>query len=149
TGLVNVDLTPEFAARLGSAYASSIPAGATVTMNRDQHRSSRMLKRALMGGIVGAGVHVSDLTQAPLPIGRFQTRRMGAAGGVHVRVSPFDVRVCDIKFFDRQALDMDKALERKVENTFFREDLRRVSYEDVGRIVESPPVGEAYSEAFR
>ncbi|HEV2249277.1 MAG TPA: sugar phosphate nucleotidyltransferase [Candidatus Limnocylindria bacterium] len=148
TGLVNVDLTPEFAARLGSAYASSIPSGTMVTMNRDQHRSSRMLKRALMSGIVGAGVHVADLTQAPLPIGRFQTRRMGAAGGVHVRISPFDVRVCDIKFFDRQALDMDKAQERKVENTFFREDFRRSSYDDVGRILEIPRVGEEYSDAF-
>ena len=148
TGLVNVDLTAEFAARLGSAYASSLPKGSTVTMNRDQHRSSRMLKRALMGGIVGAGVHVADLGQAPLPIGRFQTRRLGAAGGAHVRISPFDVRVCDIKFFDRQALDMDKAQERKVENIFFREDFRRVQYDDVGRIVEVPAVGEEYSETF-
>jgi mannose-1-phosphate guanylyltransferase/phosphomannomutase len=148
TGIVNIDLTPEFIARLGAAYASTLPVGATITMNRDQHRSSRMLKRGLMSGIVSAGVHVADLLQAPLPIGRFQTRRIGAAGGVHVRVSPFDVRVCDVKFFDRQALDMDKAQERKVETIFFREDLRRVSYDDVGRIYESPRVGEAYSDAF-
>ena len=47
-----------------------------------------MLKRGLMSGIVSAGVHVADLSQAPLPIGRFHTRRIGAAGGVHVRVSP-------------------------------------------------------------
>ena len=148
TGIVNIDLTPEFISRLGAAYASTLSVGATITMNRDQHRSSRMLKRGLMSGIVSAGVHVADLLQAPLPIGRFQTRRIGAAGGVHVRVSPFDVRVCDVKFFDRQALDMDKAQERKVETIFFREDLRRVSYEDVGRIYESPRVGEAYSDAF-
>ncbi len=148
TGLVNIDLTPEFAARLGASYASTLPEGSTVTMNRDQHRSSRMLKRALMGGIVSAGVHVADLSQAPLPIGRFHTRRIGAAGGVHVRISPFDVRVCDMKFFDRQALDMDKAQERKVETAFFREDFRRVPYDVVGAIYESPRVGEAYSEAF-
>jgi mannose-1-phosphate guanylyltransferase/phosphomannomutase len=148
TGLVNVDLTPEFAARLGSAFASTLPQGATVTMNRDQHRTSRMLKRALMGGVLGAGVHVADLSQAPLPIGRFHTRRLGAAGGMHVRVSPFDTRVCDIKFFDAQALDMGRAQERRVENVFFREDFRRVTFGDVGRIFESPRVGEAYSEAF-
>ena len=148
TGLVNIDLTPEFVARLGAAYASTLAKGATITMNRDQHRSSRMLKRGLMSGIVSAGVDVADLSQAPLPIGRFHTRRIGAAGGVHVRISPFDVRVCDVKFFDRQALDMDRAQERKVENVFFREDLRRVSHEDVGRIFESARVGEAYSEAF-
>src|SRR5207253_2693656 len=104
--------------------------------------------RGLMSGIVSAGVHVADVLQAPLPIGRFHTRRIGAAGGVHVRVSPFDARVCDVKFFDRQALDMDKTQERKVETIFFREDLRRVSYEDVGRIYESPRVGAAYSDAF-
>ena len=148
TGIVNIDLTPEFVSRLGAAYASTLPQGATITMNRDQHRSSRMLKRGLMSGIVSAGVHVADLLQAPLPIGRFQTRRIGAAGGVHVRVSPFDARVCDVKFFGRQALDMDKAQERKVETIFFREDLRRVSYDDVGRIYEYPRVGEAYSDAF-
>ena len=148
TGLVNIDLTPEFAARLGASYASTLPQGSTVTMNRDQHRSSRMLKRALMGGIVSAGVHVADLSQAPLPIGRFHTRRIGAIGGVHIRISPFDVRVCDLKFFDRQALDMDKTQERKVETAFFREDFRRVPYGDVGAIFESPRVGEAYSEAF-
>src|SRR5256885_1387740 len=113
--------------------SSIVPQGATITMNRDQHRSSRMLKRGLMSGIVSAGVHVADLLQAPLPIGRFHTRRLGAAGGVHVRVSPFDARVCDVKFFDRQALDMDKAQERKVETIFFREDLRRVSYAEVRR----------------
>lgn len=148
TGLVNVDLTPEFAARLGAAYASTLPRGATVTLNRDQHRTSRMLKRSLMGGIVSAGVHVADLSQAPLPIDRFHTKHVGATGGVHVRVSPFDVRVCDIKFFDQHALDMGKPAERKVENVFFREDFRRVTYDDVGRIFESPRVGEAYSEAF-
>jgi mannose-1-phosphate guanylyltransferase/phosphomannomutase len=101
-----------------------------------------------MGGIVSAGIHVMDLSQAPLPIGRFHTRRMGAAGGVHVRISPFDVRVCDLKFFDRQALDMDKAQERKVETAFFREDFRRVAHDEVGAIYESPRVGEGYSEAF-
>ena len=148
TGVVNVDLTPELAARLGAAYASTLPQGATVTMNRDQHRTSRMLKRALMSGVVGSGVHVADLSQVPIPIGRFETRRLGAAGGIHVRTSPFDDRVCDIKFFDAQALDMGKAQERKVEHVFFREDFRRVTYDDVGQIYDIPRIGEAYRDAF-
>ncbi len=148
TGLVNVDLTPELAAGLGAAYASTLAPGATVTLNRDQHRTSRMLKRALMAGCVGGGVHVADLGQVPLPIDRYETRRIGAAGGIHVRISPFDDRVCDVKFFDQQALDMGKAQERKVENVYFREDFRRVTYDDVGQIYDVPRVGEAYSEAF-
>jgi len=148
TGVVNVDLTPELAAGLGAAYASTLAPGTTVTMNRDQHRTSRMLKRALMSGVVGSGVHVADLGQVPIPIDRFETRHVGATGGIHVRISPFDDRVCDVKFFDQQALDMGKAQERKVENVFFREDFRRVTYDDVGRIFDVPRIGEAYTEAF-
>jgi mannose-1-phosphate guanylyltransferase/phosphomannomutase len=148
TGVVNVDLTPELAAGLGAAYASTLAPDTTVTMNRDQHRTSRMLKRALMSGVVGSGVHVADLGQVPIPIDRFETRHLGAAGGIHVRISPFDDRVCDVKFFDQQALDMGKAQERKVENVFFREDFRRVTYDDVGRIFEVPRIGEAYTETF-
>ncbi|MBI2774060.1 MAG: NTP transferase domain-containing protein [Chloroflexi bacterium] len=148
TGIVNVDLTPELAAGLGAAYASTLAPGATVTMNRDQHRTSRMLKRALMSGVVGSGVHVADLGQVPLPIDRFATRKLGAAGGIHVRISPFDDRVCDVKFFDQQALDMGKTQERKVENVFSREDFRRVTYDDVGGIYEVPRVGDEYMDAF-
>ncbi len=148
TGLVNIDLTAQHAARLGSAWGSALPQGATVTMNRDQHRASRMLKRALMGGIVGTGVHVADLSQVPIPIGRFHTRRSAAAGGAHIRISPFDDRVVDIKFYDGQALDIGKAMERRIEQVFFREDFRGVTVMDIGRIFEAARVGEAYSEAF-
>jgi mannose-1-phosphate guanylyltransferase/phosphomannomutase len=49
TGVVNVDLTPEFAARLGAAFGATLPKGALITINRDPHRSPRMLKhRALL-----------------------------------------------------------------------------------------------------
>lgn len=148
TGLVNVDLTPDFGAALGSAWGSVLPFGSTVTMNRDQHRPSRMLKRALMAGIVSTGVHVADLSQVPIPIARHHTRRTHAAGGVHVRISPFDGRVVDIKFYDSEALDIDKATERRVETAFFREDFRRVPVEDIGRIFDAERVGEAYSTGF-
>src|SRR5256714_1171765 len=148
TGIVNIDLTPEFVARLGAAYASTLPQGATITMNRDQHRSSRMLKRGLMSGIVSAGVHVADLLQAPLPIGRFHTRRLGAAGGGDVSGAPVASRVRDLKILYPPAPPLGKTPERKVETIFFREDLRRVSYDDVGRIFETQRVGEPYNEAF-
>ena len=37
TGLVNVDLTPEFAAKLGAAYGAVLPKGSVVCVNRDAH----------------------------------------------------------------------------------------------------------------
>ncbi|NBU63847.1 MAG: nucleotidyl transferase, partial [Chloroflexia bacterium] len=50
TGLVNIDLTPEWCARIGAAIGTALPLGASITANRDSHHTARMLKRALMAG---------------------------------------------------------------------------------------------------
>lgn len=134
TGLVNVDLTPEFATKLSAAYGGILPKGSVVMLNRDAHRTSRMIKRAINAGLPSAGVNVDDINQVPLPVMRYIIRNSDAVGGVHVRVSPFDQRVIDIKIFDHNGLDINKVTERKIENLFFREDFRRVYLDDIGAI---------------
>ncbi|MBI2845578.1 MAG: mannose-1-phosphate guanyltransferase [Chloroflexi bacterium] len=148
TGLVNVDLTPEFAARLGAAFGSTLQVGSTVTMNRDPHRSPRMIKRAMISGLPSVGTHVSDLGNMPIPVARYITAQSGAGGGVHVRLSPFDQRVVDIKFFDEQGLNLSKAKEKEIERVFFREEFRRVYLEEVGTIAYAPQVVERYTQGF-
>src|SRR5207249_1122939 len=65
--------------------------------------------------------------------------RFGVTGIVNIDLTP--------EFISR--LGAAYASTRSVgETIFFREDLRRVSYDDVERIYESPRVGEAYSDAF-
>jgi ABC-type Na+ transport system ATPase subunit NatA len=65
-----------------------------------------------------------------------------------VRLSPFDNRVVDIKFFDSDGLDIDSATERKIEGVFFREDYRRVYLDEVGRIGDAENVEKIYTDAF-
>jgi mannose-1-phosphate guanylyltransferase/phosphomannomutase len=148
TGQVNVDLTPEFATKLGAAFGGTLPKGAVVTINRDLHRSPRMLKRALIAGLPSAGVDVRDLRSVPIPVARYITRKMGAAGGLHVRLSPHDARVVDIKFMDRRGLNLSKDAERNIERVFFREDFRRVYLDEVGVIDYQPDVIETYTADF-
>ncbi len=149
TGLVNVDLTPEFAARLSGAFGATLPKGAVVTINRDLHRGSRMIKRAMVSGLPSAGVSVQDLESVPIPVARYYTGISGAAGGVHVRLSPYDQRVVDIRFFDKDGNNLSKAKERSIENTFFREDFRRVAFNELGRIEEVSGLPERrYIEGF-
>jgi len=148
TGLVNVDLTPERAARLGAAFAASLPKGSTVIINRDPHRSPRMIKRAIISGLPSAGVNVLDTQSMPIPVARYYTRISKASGGIHVRLSPFDNRVVDIKFFDANGLNLSKAEERRIERVFFREDFRRVYLDEIGTIAYAPQVVEQYREGF-
>ncbi|MDO8674217.1 MAG: mannose-1-phosphate guanyltransferase [Dehalococcoidia bacterium] len=148
TGLVNVDMTPEFAAKVGAAYGATLAKGATVIMNRDPHRAPRMIKRAMISGLPSAGVNVLDIKSVPVPVARYLTRISSAIGGVHVRLSPFDARTVDIKLFDGRGLDLDKSAQRKIENTFFREDFRRAHMEELGVISEGPELSQRYVEGF-
>src|SRR5579859_7794532 len=148
TGLVNVDITPDFAAKLGAAYGAVLPKGAVVCVNRDNHRTPRMVKRAIISGLPSAGVNVSDLETVPLPVARYYVRTTDAAGGVHIRLSPFDQRIVDIKFFDSTGLDISTNTQRKIENLFFREDFRRVYLDDIGQISYAPAVNDRYIAAF-
>jgi mannose-1-phosphate guanylyltransferase/phosphomannomutase len=148
TGLVNIDITPEFCAKVGAAYGATLPQNSVVTVNRDVHYTSRMLKRAMIAGLPSAGVNVADMQAAPIPVARYYTHATGAVGGVHVRLSPMDNRVADVKFFDERGLDIDSAAERKVEMIFFREDYRRVYLDEVARINYAERVEQVYTDAF-
>ncbi len=150
TGLVNVDMTPDFATRLAAAYGAILAKGSIVCINRDAHRTSRMIKRGMVAGLPSAGIDVHDINQIPIPVARYYIRATNAVGGVHVRVSPHDKRIVDIKIFDQNGLDINKTTERKIENLFFREDFRRVYVDEIGAIevLSTSDVIKRYLEGF-
>ena len=149
TGVVNVDLTPELCAKLGVALGAAFPEGAYIVMNRDPHRSSRMLKRAFIAGLPSAGINVWDTHSVPVPVARYYTARAPqAVAGIHVRLSPFDSKVVDIRVFDADGQNLDKEKERRVERIFFREDFRRAPIEKIGIIADAPGVIETYTQGF-
>ncbi len=148
TGMTNVDFTPEFSAKLGAAFGATLAKGAMVTFNRDPHRAPRMLKRAAVAGLPSAGVEVADLGVQPIPVARYYTRISKAVGGMHVRLSPFDQMVVNMRFIDGNGLNISKEAERKIERVFFREDFRRVYMDEIGSIGYASQVAETYLEGL-
>ena len=145
TGLTNVEFTPEFAARLGAAVGALHPKGAQLAISRDYTRSSRMIHRAMISGMISSGANVTDLSVLPAPVARYWARH-NRISAVHVQSSPVDPRSADIRLFDPQGLDLDKRGERKLENLFFREDIRRVFHYEMGRIVRREEQYDHYVE---
>jgi mannose-1-phosphate guanylyltransferase/phosphomannomutase len=84
--------------------------------------------------MISSGANVTDLSVLPAPVARFWARSHHVAA-VHVQTSPVDPRSADIRIFDDHGLDLDKRSERRLEGLFFREDIRRVSHYEIGRIV--------------
>ncbi len=148
TGLVNVELTPEFCAKMGSAFGGTLRKGVTVAVNREAHNTARVLKRAVLSGLPSAGVNVIDTATLPIPVFRYFTRASEAAGGIHVRLSPYDQRVVDIKFLGDGGLDLSPRAQRNMENVFFREDIRRVYLDEIGQIQYANDAAKLYQKDF-
>jgi mannose-1-phosphate guanylyltransferase / phosphomannomutase len=149
TGICNVEITPEFAATLGAAYGYMVGKGSRITTSRDCHKSSRMIYRALISGVLSAGVNVSDLEMVPVPINRYELKALKSSGGFHVRKSPFDPTVLDLKFFDSDGMDLPAGKEKTVERLFFGEDFQRAPMDETGEL--SFPfyrIAEQYKEGF-
>ena len=140
--MINVELTPEFCARLGAAFGATLPKGACVVVGQDHARSSRMIKRAIVSGIVSAGAKARDVRELPVPVTQFATLDAECAAGIHVLSSPLDQRSADIRFFDSEGLQIDKRDERKLENLLFREDFRRAAFYEMGDIEYGEPIEE-------
>jgi mannose-1-phosphate guanylyltransferase/phosphomannomutase len=145
TGLTNVEFTPEFGARLGAAVGALSPKGTEIAISRDYTRSARMIHRAVMSGMISSGANATDLSVLPAPVARYWARH-NHVSAVHVQTSPVDPRSADIRIFDDHGLDLDKRSERKLENLFFREDIRRVSHYEMGRIIRRDGQTDRYVE---
>ncbi len=147
-GLTNIELTPEFAAKLGAAYGSTLPKGAYVLTGRDAFRASRMLKRSFVGGLLSAGINVRDVKRLPLPVLRYKLTTFGEVGGVHFRQSDRDASVTEIVFFDEQGHEISSNSAKAIERIFFKENFRRVHFAEPGAISDLPNIADYYREGF-
>ncbi|GMU31023.1 MAG: mannose-1-phosphate guanyltransferase [Chthonomonadaceae bacterium] len=147
-GLSNIEITPDFACRLGAAFGSCLPPPHRVVTSRDSTRSSRMIKRAIAAALLGVGCDVIDMRSTAVPIVRHFVRSIGAAGAVNVRKLPTNSRVTLVEMFDSRGTYLPRSLERKVENTFFREDFHRTDPDDLGSITYAARAIERYEHDF-
>jgi mannose-1-phosphate guanylyltransferase/phosphomannomutase len=148
TGLFNVDITPETALRLATAYASMQPKGSAVVGCRDVTRAARIMKRAMVAGINGAAVDCHDLELVPSPVARFYARSARATGGFSVRTAPLDPASVEIQFFDERGVDVGPGTQRELERTYYREDLRRAFHHDIGELNFPARAREYYTQGL-
>jgi mannose-1-phosphate guanylyltransferase/phosphomannomutase len=104
-----------------------------------------MILRAITSGLISSGANVTDLSVLAAPVARYWARHTRVSA-VHVQTSPVDPRSVDIRIFDDHGLDLDKRTERKLESLYFREDIRRVSHYEMGRIIRRDGQTDRYVE---
>jgi mannose-1-phosphate guanylyltransferase/phosphomannomutase len=148
SGLANVDITPEFAVKLGAAYGATLRPNSHVMVSRDQRTICRMLTRSLISGLMSVGINVENLEATAIPISRFIAPSLGVVGGIHVRVHPDRNDCVMIEFLDANGININKSAEKKIEGTFFKEDFRRARIEEIGEISYPTRVLDYYNSGF-
>ena len=137
-GQSNVELSCEMATKLAEAFGAQLPVGSTVLVSRDYHKSSRMLKRAFLGGLLSSGVNVIDYNGIASPILRCNIVVHDTySAGVHLNQKIDDPTSTVITFYNDEALRINNDVAKKVEKAFFKETFRRVDYSQIGQIYKS------------
>ncbi len=146
-GRTNIELSCEMSTKLAEALGTMLPLGSRVYVSRDYHRSSRMLKRAFLGGLLSSGVNAVDITYMPSAAMRYHLAHHDDIGaGVHFRQSISDKTHTEILFFTEEGLRIDTNTAKSIERVFFRENFRRVDPDDIGEITEAEFLEREYKE---
>jgi mannose-1-phosphate guanylyltransferase / phosphomannomutase len=146
SGLVNVEVTPEYVVRLASAYATTLKKGSVVMTARDTSRAGRALKRAVISALTASAIDVRDLEVAPLPVTRFATATSDASGGVVLRTTPGDPQSIDIVFLDERGSDLPAGAQRKIERVFSRQEFRRAFPGEIADLTFPARVTDVYAQ---
>ena len=148
SGLSNIEIHPEFGAKLGAAIGLTFGSNVMLVASRDPDRVSRIMKRSITAGIASVGVNVNDLQTTSIPQTRQELRTGKYAGGFHVRRSPRNPDLLDIIIFNKEGRDIPISRTKNIERYFFGEDIKRVHYSEIGQIFYPERTNEIYNTRF-
>jgi mannose-1-phosphate guanylyltransferase/phosphomannomutase len=144
SGIVNVEITPELAVRLASAFATTMKKGSRVVTARDHSRAARSITRAVIAALTSGAIDVLDLEMVPTSVARAATASQSSAGGVIIRTTPGQPESVDIVFLDANGADLPTTAQRKLERIFSRQEFRRAFPGEIGNLDYRPRVSEDY-----
>ncbi len=125
-GRFNVEVTPEFASRLGSAFASLVGKEDSLLVSGDNTEAASLVADALSVGILACGIRVIRASGLVMPMSRFAVRHYGAGGGIHVRLDSLKPEQLHLEFISATGANMDRNAERKLEKAINGDCFQRV-----------------------
>lgn len=143
-GGINLDITPEFISKLGSAYGALLKQGDKIAVSCSNNQAAKVFKYSLITGLLSMGIQVYDLKVATTAMVRQAVTLLGVNGAIHIVVEGEDMTMINLLFMDSDGIDIDKSTQRKIENSFLREDFRRVKAEEFKELISFTNIREYY-----
>lgn len=147
-GRTNIELSIDVIIKIAESFGSTLPVGSTVYLSRDYHKSSRMLKRAFLSGMLSTGINVIDLQSTPSNVMRYRLQKNDEiVAGVHFRHSVQTSEDTEVIIYGSNGLTIDSKVSKSIEKLYFKEAYRRVNHTEVGEITEEDGSEEIYIDA--
>ncbi len=147
-GIINQELTPELALRLGLAIGTFFGEDSKILIGRDVRVGGYMLKSALTAGLLSSGVKVYDADYAPTPAIQYVTKTEDFDGAVIITASHNPPQYNGIKVVDVDGIEIPRDKEREIEDILFSNRFYRASWSSLAHDVKPYPyVNELYVKA--
>lgn len=137
-GEINMDITPEFASKLGATFGAICAKDSKIAICCDDVDALIMIKTSLMSGLMSSGIEVYDLGTGILPVTRSAIRFYNLNGGIHISAYGKENDMLVIDVLNSMGSNITRNEERKIENFFIREDFVRCSFNEIKPVVTIP-----------
>ena len=147
-GLVNKDLTPQMAIKVGTAIGTFFKRGKLI-VGYDARTSGPMLARAVISGLNSTGCNVLLAGMVPTPTLQYAVKHHKLDGGVIITASHNPPDYNGIKVVWSDGIEISREQEVKVENIFFDEKMKFAEWSEIGETRDLPGVIDEYIEAIK
>jgi len=145
-GIVNEDMTPEFALQMGKAIGTVM--GGVLAIATDTRPSADMIKAAVSSGMTAVGVNVIDLGILPTPALQYYVKtHKNVSGGVMITASHNPPMYNGIKCIMQDGTEADRKDEDRIEEAFYKK-IPGVSWEYAGTMQTVKGAGEDYVDSI-
>lgn len=144
-GVIGVDLTPDFALRLGKAIGAFFGKGSRILVGRDVRAGGDMILNAVISGLLSEGVKVYNAGLIPTPALQYAVKTEFYDGGVMVTASHNPPEYNGIKVIASDGIEIPRDDEAKIEEYFFKNVSSRLEWRSM---IESPEIALGLIERY-
>jgi phosphomannomutase/phosphoglucomutase len=148
-GLVNVELTPEMAVKIGACIGTFFGKNKNLLLGHDARTSGSMFSQAVISGITSAGCNVYFACLASTPAIQFAVKSHKMDGGVIISASHNPPEYNGIKVIWSDGIETSHEQETEIENIYFRNKILFAEWNRLGEEHELPGINKEYAEAIK